>query len=194
MGLSFYSLCCLLFDIFVGVFSLAIAYYLYRSNKKMYRKIAVMNVLFLSILFLIQYVLPLVPYLLPDFYYNSHLSSDFIEFFGIFLLRFAIPALPSIFTIWYANKNKSEMYLILLLSLGIIFITIATLIFIDLANEIRYIRSQIAIADIYGHDKPYGRLAYMELIKIFSFISIIIGVILMAIGSTKLLKPKLNNN
>lgn len=207
VGVSLYSLCPLLLDIFLITFSIVIVYYLYYSNKRMYHKIAVVNILFLSMFFLIQCVLlPHVVSFLVDwirfgsiYFHSSSVHSIDLGVIVIFSFLFVIPALPSIFTIWYANKDKSEVHRILLLSLGIIFITIGTPIFIDSVVEIPATQARITTASIcgidqQGVDKFHDHLVSTVLMSIVSFISMSIGGILMARGSVGLLKSKINNN
>ena len=177
---------------FVAGMSLAIVYCLYRSNKVMYHKISIINILFFLILFLIYYLLVELG---PFFVW-----SQFLPFFDVFIfgspLFYIIPILPSIVTMWYANKSESELYSISFIIIGIILIATETPIFINSVEEIPAIRASFYLADIYGlgYDKSYYSLKHTLLIGILSLVGMTIGVILMIKGSVRLLKSKMENH
>ena len=177
---------------FVAGSSLAIVYYLYRSNKVMYHKISVINILVFLISLLIYYLLVEI----GQFVYGF----KFFPFFDLLVigstLSYIIPILPSIFTMWYANKNELELYIILFIITGIMLVAIETPRFINSVEEIPAIRSSFYLADMYGlgYDKSYYSLKHTLLTGILSLVCMIIGIILMVRGSVRLLKSKMENH
>jgi hypothetical protein len=174
------------------IFSIAIAYHLYRSNEKKYHKISAINIFFCSILFFCYTLLHIrTLYLWDDLYF---LSRDiwFASLLGIPLLSivtFLIPTMPSIFTIRYANQNELEFHLSLFLFFGSTILMMGFPIFLSSIGMIPYIRATYLLGE-----PSYVLIIVIGWVCIFSFISMIIGVILAIKGAVGLLKSKGENS